>query len=162
MRTGLGMGGEYGGGVSTRESMRGTHCSSAPLSHTTHTFRDQRGRSPQERPNIRTVNKVNQWGRAQDEEERYTHPMNLDQLRESSWVWGHQTDVTVKEMALGVRLMVTSSASVYSVIYSEELKGSSRSSSSHVCTCPHKHTHKHTPSVKTIGGLDRVGAEVHR
>ena len=27
---------------------RGTHCYSAPLSHTTHTFKDQRGRSPQE------------------------------------------------------------------------------------------------------------------
>ena len=50
-----------------RVNERGTHCSSAPLSHTTHTFRDQRARSPQERLNI--GNKVSHWGWAQDEEE---------------------------------------------------------------------------------------------
>ena len=62
--------------------------------------------------------------------------------------------------------MVTSTTSVYSAIYSEEVEGSSRSSSSHACTCPHKHTnarththtHTHTPTVKTTGGLNRVGA----
>ena len=66
--------------------------------------------------------------------------MNLDQLKESPWGRGHQT-VEFKQMVLGAHLMVTSTASVYSVIYSEEVEGSSQSSSSHVCTCPHKHTH---------------------
>ena len=90
--------------------------------------------------------------------------MNLGQLKESPWGWGHQTD-ELKEMVLGAHLMFASSASVYSVIYSEEVEGSPRSSSSHVCTCPQTRNHtqaKHTPSVKTTGGLDRVGAEVHR
>ena len=67
MGRGLGMGGmvwrwcEYKG-----VNERGTRCSSTPLSHTTHTFRDQRGRSPQERLKIENVDKVNQWGQAQD------------------------------------------------------------------------------------------------
>ena len=73
------------------------------------------------------------------------------ELRESQWGQGHRTD-KLTEMALGVHPMVASSASVYSVkIYNEEVEASSWSSSSHACTCPH------TPSVKTIGGLDRVG-----
>ena len=110
------------------------------------------------------MNKLSHWGRAQDEDEGYPHPMNLDQLRESPRGWGHQT-VELIEMVLGAHLLVASTASVYSVIYSEEVEGSSRSSSSHVCTChtnTHIHTQTHTPSVKTTGGLDRVGAGVHR
>ena len=65
----------YGGGVSTRESMKGTHCSSTPLSHTTHTFRDQRGRVQPREWQLQVCH----WGQVLDEEEGPPHPLGVSE-----------------------------------------------------------------------------------
>ena len=53
----------------------GNILTSTPLTHTTttHTFRDPRGRSPQEGLNMGMVNKMYDWGQVQDNVEGHPH-----------------------------------------------------------------------------------------
>ena len=75
MGRGLGMGGEYGGGVSTRESMKGEY--TAPVHHChTLTFRDQRGREESKLRRKWQLKGV-PLGQVLDEEEGLPHSPNL-------------------------------------------------------------------------------------
>ena len=62
MGRGLGMGGEYGGGVSTRESMKGnTLLQYTTVTHHTH-LQGPKGEESIGETQNRDVNKVSHWG----------------------------------------------------------------------------------------------------
>ena len=83
----------------------------------------------------------------------------------------HQTD-ELKEMSLGHiqwLLHLPQSTQSSAVRKWRDHHGAvplmhAHATNTHMCTHTHtqSHTYKHTPSVKTNGGLDRVGAGVHR
>ena len=63
--------------MSTRESMKGnTLLQYTTVTHHTH-LQGPKGEESTGETQIGTVNKVSHWGRVQDEEEGYPHPLNL-------------------------------------------------------------------------------------